>query len=82
MEQWLGLAHSASLLADRARRWPILVWFFDSAQHIDQSINKGMPKDFRAEVDLANDFAVFVVLKNALLVPLAQVEILAVEAEV
>src|SRR5215471_5695106 len=66
----------------QSRNLPILVRFLHSSQDKEYSIDKGMTTDFRADVDRPNEVAFVIVLQNALLIPLAQVQMLVVVAKV
>src|SRR5947208_16435851 len=65
-----------------ARDSPVLVWLLLAAKDVDRSIDECVAADLRADVDLATDIALFVVLKNVLLIPLAQIQVRAVVTEV
>src|SRR6058998_734929 len=66
------------LLRIESRDSPVLVWLLLAAKDVDRSIDECVAADLRADVDLANNIALFVVLKNALLIPLAQIQVRAV----
>jgi hypothetical protein len=70
------------LLRLEPRDTPILVWLLCPPQDVDHSINKYMATDLRADVDLADDAAARVELQDPMFIPLAQVEMLAVVAEI
>src|SRR5437867_9184833 len=70
------------LLRIESRDLPVLVWLLLATKDVDRSIDECVAADLRADVDLANNIALFVVLKNALLIPLAQIQVRAVVTEV
>ena len=49
---------------------------FGASQNIDQAIDKHMTADLRPDIDLADDISSRIKLENALLVPLAQVQLI------
>src|SRR5207249_606835 len=61
---------------------PILIWSFLSAQNVEQAIGKGVTADFYADVDLTDNIAVFVELQDPVLVPLTQIKISPIKAEI
>src|SRR5438094_577014 len=55
---------------------------FAAAQHIEHTLDKSMPADLRADIDLALNVPLVVHLQNPFLIPLTQVKVLAVEAQI
>src|SRR5206468_9986662 len=70
------------LLRIESRDPPVLIWLLLAAKDVDRSIDECVAADRRADVDLTDNIALFVVLKNALLIPLAQIKVRAVVTEV
>ena len=58
------------------------VFVLSTAKDIQRAIDKSVTTDFGANMDIAPDIPFAIVLENALLVPLAHIEMLAVEAEI
>src|SRR4030095_5778756 len=61
---------------------PALTVLFCPAQHIDHSINKSVARDLRTDIDSTNDIAMRIQFENPMFVPLTQVQMAAVVAEV
>jgi hypothetical protein len=61
---------------------PILVRLFSSAQDVDQSIDERMAADLRTDINDAQNVSARIEFENAMLVPLTQVKMIAVEAEI
>src|SRR6266487_176528 len=64
------------------RNAPILVGRFLSAQDVDQSIDEHMAADFGADINDAQNVPARIEFENAMLIPLTQVKMTAVEAEI
>lgn len=64
------------------RDLPSLISSLGAAQNIENAIDKGMPTDLRADLDRTQDVAAIVEFENPPLIPLAEVEMLAIEAQV
>src|ERR1700730_6440010 len=70
------------LLRVETRDAPILVPLLRPAQDVDQSSDERVARDLSADVDLAQNISAPIELQNAMLVPLTQVEMITVKAEV
>ncbi len=66
----------------KTRDAPILIPLLCPAQDEDQSIDEYMAADFSADINDAQNFAAGIEFKDAMLVPLTQVKMLAVMTEV
>src|SRR6266404_1590565 len=70
------------LLRIESRDAPILVRLFSSAQEVDQSIDERMAADLRTDINRAQNVSARIEFENAMLVPLTQVKMIAVEAQI
>src|SRR4029453_3336620 len=61
---------------------PGLAVLFGAAQDVDHPINKRVARDLRTDIDNADDIATRAQLKNAMFVPLTQIDTLAVVTEI
>ena len=61
---------------------PILVRLLLSAEDVDRAVNEGVTADLRANIDNAQDLSARIEFQNAMFVPLTQVEMIAVVAEI
>src|SRR5713101_2639601 len=61
---------------------PILVRFFYTAQDVNQSIDEHMSANLRANINDAQNVSARIEFENAMIVPLTQVKMIAVEAEI
>ena len=61
---------------------PIFIRAFFSAQKVDRSIDESVPADVRTDIDYPKNVSAPVEFENAMLVPLTQVKVFAVEAEI
>src|SRR5437879_13801922 len=64
------------------RDTPILVRLFHAAQDVDHFIDKGVAANFRADINDAQRLSARIEFEDAMLIPLTQVKMLAVEAEI
>ncbi len=65
-----------------ARDAPAFVALLGAAQDVDRAIDEGVAADFRADIERVENVAALIEFQNALLVPLAQVKVLAIVAEI
>src|SRR5260370_29317952 len=61
---------------------PILVRFFYTAQDVNQSIDEHMSANLRANINDAQNVSARIEFENAMIVPLTQVKMIAVEAAI
>src|SRR5206468_9351078 len=61
---------------------PILIRLFLSAQHVERSFSKSVTADFGTDINLTDNGSVRVELQYAMLVPLAEIKIPPVEAQI
>ncbi len=61
---------------------PVFAILFGAAQNVDHPIDKRVTADFRADIECAQNVAVPVEFHNPVLIPLTQVEVLAVVTEI
>ena len=66
----------------QTRYAPILIPLLRPAQDVDQSIDEHMAADFRADLNNAQNLSAGLEFEDAMLVPLAEIEIFAVVAEI
>src|SRR5688500_6744428 len=66
----------------QARDAPIALALFGPAQDIDQPIDEDVAANLRMDRDLAEDVSLSVELQNPMLIPLAQVEMFAIIAQI
>src|SRR3984893_5894664 len=66
----------------KTRDAPILIPLLRPAQDVDRSIDEYMAADFSADINNAQNFAAGLEFEDAMLVPLTQVKIFAVVAEI
>src|ERR1700737_4760216 len=65
-----------------ARNAPIFSWLFRSAQDIDQSVDEHMTAKLCADINAAQNVSGCIEFQDAMLVPLTQVKMIAVEAQI
>src|SRR5437588_10052238 len=70
------------LLRIESRDAPIFVRLLRPAQDVDQSIDKDMSTDLSADINRAQNVSARIEFENAMLVPLTQVNMITVEAEI
>src|SRR5437667_9867394 len=70
------------LLWIESRDSPILIRFFLAAQHIDQAIDEDVTANLCADIYLTDNIGLRIEFQYPMLVPLAQVKISSVEAEI
>jgi hypothetical protein len=61
---------------------PILVRLLLSAEDVDRAVNEGVTADLLADIDNAQNLSARIEFQNAMFVPLTQVEMIAVAAEI
>ena len=61
---------------------PILVRLLLSAEDVDRAVNEGVTADLLADIDNAQNLSARIEFQNAMFVPLTQVEMIAVVAEI
>jgi hypothetical protein len=66
----------------KTRDAPVLIPLLRPAQDVDQSIDEYMAADFSADINDAQNFSAGIEFKDAMLVPLTQLKMLAVMTEV
>ena len=66
----------------QTRDAPILIPLLCPAQDVDQFIDEYMPANFSADINDTQSFSAGVEFEDAMLVPLAQIQIFAVAAEI